>query len=278
MKYLVFYSGGIGSFYATKLLVNKYGKENVVALFTDTNFEDESLYKFINQTVKHLGIDIIYLKAPYDPLELMVKENVLYNNRMANCTHYLKMRLAKAFINNRDYILLRERFNIESLIAKGKKYYPFDKTNWTFVLGIDWTEAHRIEAPKRNWKPNEVIAPLIDDLTYDRSIALKYMRDNNIYIPMLYSLGFSHNNCGARCVKAGQGHWINVLKTLPNRFKEMKDFENMMREKIGDYSYLKITRKTIKSSYTLEQLEKDYLERPEQLDLFDIGGCGCFLE
>jgi len=278
MKYLVFYSGGLGSFYATKVLVDKYGKDNVVALFTDTNFEDESLYKFIDQTIEHLGIDIVYLKAPFNPLELMIKENVLYNNRMANCTHYLKMRLAKAFINNRDYKLLRERYKIINLITKGKKHYPFDKTDWTFVLGIDWSEAHRIEAPRRNWKPNNVIAPLIDNLDYDRKVALQYLKDNNIEIPLLYSLGFSHNNCGARCVKAGQGHWINVLKTLPKRFKQMKEFELMMREKIGDYSYLKISRNNIRKSYTLKQLEKDYLKRPEQLDLFDIGGCGCFLE
>jgi nicotinic acid phosphoribosyltransferase len=146
------------------------------------------------------------------------------------------------------------------------------------VLGIDWTEAHRIEAPKRNWQPNNVIAPLIDELSYDRHMALQYLKDNNIEIPLLYSLGFSHNNCGARCIKAGATHWVQVLKTLPNRFKEMKNFELMMRDKIGDYSYLKKQRNNIKGPYTLEQLENDFKDKPEQIELFNYGGCGCFLE
>jgi len=279
MKYLVFYSGGIGSFWATKILVDKYGKENVIALFTDTNFEDESLYTFVNQTIEHLDIDLIWLKAPYNPLELMEKQNVLYNNRMAECTKILKMRLAKSFINNRDYKILKKIYNLNELCIKGQKYlYNFDKENHIFVLGIDWTEAHRIEAPQRNWSPNKVIAPLIDDLKYDKQLVFDYMGKNNIDVPLLYKLGFNHNNCGGRCIKAGQGHWINVLKKYPERFNEMKKFENKMRIKIGDYSYLKKQTNCKKTTYTLEQLENDFKNKPEQLDLFDIGGCGCFLE
>jgi 3'-phosphoadenosine 5'-phosphosulfate sulfotransferase (PAPS reductase)/FAD synthetase len=279
MKYLVFYSGGIGSFWATKLLVDKYGKNNVIALFTDTNFEDESLYTFINETIEHLGIDIIWLKAPYNPLELMEKQNVLYNSRMAECTKILKMRLAKSFIEQRKYKVLGTIFDLKKLCYRGHKYIDsFNKLDYKLVLGIDWTEAHRIEAPKKNWFPNEVIAPLIDDMDYSKGKVFKYMKENNIQTPLLYKLGFSHNNCGARCMKAGQGHWAIVLKELPIRFNEMKEFELSMREKIGDYSYLKKTTNNVKHTYTLEQLEKTIKNKPEQIDLFARGGCGCFLE
>lgn len=80
MKYLVSYSGGIGSFWATKKLVDKFGVKNVVAIFTDVNWEDEDLYRFIKESIKHLGIDLIYLKAPYNPKELSEIEGVMYNS------------------------------------------------------------------------------------------------------------------------------------------------------------------------------------------------------
>ena len=282
MKYLVSYSGGIGSFWAAKKLVDQYGKENVVAIFTDTNWEDEDLYRFIDESIAHLGIDLIYLEAPCNPMELAKKEKVIYNSRMASCSRILKMRLQYSFILQRKYKVLGDTYNVKDLILCGEEYYgKINPNNFTMVLGIDWTEAQRTGPILKNWKEKHgfnVVFPLVDDLTYSKDVAFDYLRDNNIHIPRLYTLGFAHNNCGGRCFKAGQGHFKILFEKMPYRFDELSNYEKEFRESTGkDYSIMTKMRKGVKMRYTLEMLKEDYLEEND-IDLQDIGGCGCFVD
>ena len=81
---------------------------------------------------------------------------------------------------------------------------------------------------------------------------------------------------GGFCCKAGQGHWVNVLKTMPEKFKYYEEQEQEIIKSIGkDVSMMKKIRDGETQTYTLKQLREDY-ERNEQIDLFDVGGCGCF--
>jgi len=282
MKYLVSYSGGIGSFWATKILVDKYGKENVVAIFCDVNWEDEDLYEFVKNTINHLGIELIYLKAPMNPLELSQKENVIYNSRMASCSKILKMRLQYSFILKRNYKVLGNIYNLQELCLSGYEYFNrLNNKDFTIALGIDWTETHRTEAIVKNWNKHNynVIFPLIDDLDYSKQKAFKYLSKNNIAIPRMYEMGFSHNNCGGRCFKGGQGHFKILYDKFPNRFLELEKFENDFRKKTNkEHTILKKQINSITKRYPLEQLRNDIINKPEQIDLFDIGTCGCFLE
>jgi len=50
VKHIVSFSGGMGSFAEAKSCVDKFGKENVLLLFSDTLMEDEDLYRFIKET------------------------------------------------------------------------------------------------------------------------------------------------------------------------------------------------------------------------------------
>ena len=40
----------------------------------------------------------------------------------------------------------------------------------------------------------------------------------------LYELGFSHNNCGGVCVRAGRKHWLHLLDVFPDRYAQADDF------------------------------------------------------
>jgi hypothetical protein len=279
MKYLISFSGGLGSFWSAKKMVDQYGKNNVIALFIDVGWEDDDLYRFIHQTINVLDIKLIYVKAPYTPPELMKKENVIYNNRMANCTSILKMRLFKSILLNKDFKCLGEVFKLNTLIVKGIEFLgTLTSINYNLVMGIDYTEAHRCQPIEKNYSKYgyTVLFPLVDDKNYHRKHIYDYLTKNCIEIPKMYKLGFSHNNCGGRCVKAGQGHFKKLLEKLPDRFNELLELEKSINN--GKNTFLKKTKNNITSSYSMEALKQDIKNRPKQIDLFDIGGCGCFLE
>lgn len=86
-------------------------------------------------------------------------------------------------------------------------------------------------------------------------------------------------NCGGFCVRAGQGHFANLLEQ--NRplylYHEMREQE--IRELIGkDVAMMRKQKKGVRFSYTLKDLRID-LEggNNEEVDMTDIGGCGCFV-
>lgn len=96
--------------------------------------------------------------------------------------------------------------------------------------------------------------------------------------PKLYELGFSHNNCGGFCVRAGQGHFANLLKQKPELYKYHEDKEQEMRDFLHkDVSILKRTVKGERQNLTLKELRVD-LVASGKVDWDDIGGCGCFVD
>mgnify|MGYP003412778292 CR=1 FL=1 len=40
---------------------------------------------------------------------------------------------------------------------------------------------------------------------------------------------------------------------------------------------MKKTKNGVTKPYTLRELREDAEKKPEQIDIFDIGGCGCFV-
>ena len=64
--------------------------------------------------------------------------------------------------------------------------------------------------------------------------------NDGIEIPYLYKLGFSHNNCNGFCVKAGIGHYKNLLEKNRLFYLECENKEERIREKLGkDVSMMK---------------------------------------
>lgn len=116
------------------------------------------------------------------------------------------MRLYKSFINKKPYKIFGKLFDIEKLTISGFTYYgKINPNDYQLALGIDWTESHRTENISKNWEKYgyKVEYPLVEDLSYDKNLVFDYLNTHDINIPKLYKLGFSHNNCGGRCFKAG---------------------------------------------------------------------------
>lgn len=256
MKHIVFYSGGIGSWMTANRVIERYGKKDVILLFTDTLIEDEDLYRFIDETVQNMGVEFVRIEDGRTPWEVFKDVRWLGNSRLAQCSHHLKQKTADKWI---------------------KSHFKPDEC--TLYLGIDWTEEHRKEKPIKNWAPYRVEFPMTEKPYIYKPDMLGELKKKGIKIPRLYSLGFSHNNCSGMCVRGGQGHFIQLLEHFPDRFKWMEEYEREMQEFLGqEVTILKKTENDITYPLTLEELRKTYEEgKKDQLDLFEFGGCGCFV-
>jgi hypothetical protein len=256
MKHIIFYSGGIGSYATAKRVIQKQGKENVILLFTDTLIEDKDLYRFIDESVKQLGAEYIRLEDGRTPWEVFKDVRYLGNSRLAQCSHLLKQKPADKW--------LKANFKPDECVL---------------YLGIDWTEEHRTKAPVKNYAPYKVEFPMCEEpyITKDEMIA--ELESLGIKQPRLYERGYSHNNCGGFCVRAGQGHFAHLLKDNPELYKYHEGKEQEMREFLGkDVSILRRTKKGVRYNLTLKQLREELeTDQTEQIDFTDIGGCGCFV-
>jgi hypothetical protein len=269
VKHIVSYSGGIGSWMTAKRVIEQHGKENVILVFTDTKIEDEDLYRFIDETVKEMDVEYIYLADGRTPWEVFKDKRFIGNSRTAHCSHVLKQDVFRQWLD---------------------AYYQPDEC--VIYLGIDWTEEHRTKKPRENYLPYRVEFPMCDEPYLTKEDMIEELNRVGIRTPSLYDLGFSHNNCGGFCVRAGFGHFAHLLEKKPDLYKHHEEKEQEMREFLGkDYSILKRTKLVWKDNgyggrvkdreihqVTLRQLREEIeSNQTEDIDFQDIGGCGCFV-
>lgn len=293
---IVMFSGGMGSFAATERIFN----QNTHLLFTDTLIEDQDLYRFLLDSIEHfyggdlsfakklvkkltpVEIDIELRKAELrviqmivnglypkfhwlrysahgegvSPWDIFYNSNYVGNSRVAQCSSIIKQRLA------RDYV--RDNFKKESTKV---------------VLGIDWSESHRVDAPilGRSIHANEVLFPLCDKPYILKGDKIDMLAEYNIAVPSLYLKGAEHNNCGGFCVRGGQKHFVNLLEMNEPLYDYHARQERGLIEQIGkDVSILRRQESNVKYTLPLDEL-KARLKEGVAVDKFDIGGCGCFV-
>jgi hypothetical protein len=314
-NHIIFFSGGKSSFAVADYVKTHHPDDCILLYFTDTLWEDEDLYRFIYEASDKLELPLLYHSRGITPPQLMVMERFMFNSRVGNCSKKLKMKVSADYLKKGIVPEIEKWYNKDFL--KQENFV----TNATLYFGIGWDEAHREGPIKENWKPFKVEMPLIENMIDNNQILAKY----DIRQPRLYDQNFVHNNCAGRCVKAGQGHFKNLLMKKEDMFKELMEQEIIISEyirytkqpavksgKCKDYLYkdvwdfvsngnksdkikniLEANQYTknwllgkdskgndINKPYsfmkvmTLEELEK----QPVQCDLWDIGGCGCFVE
>lgn len=197
------------------------------------------------------------LHSGINPMELMFKQKILFNNRIGNCSTVLKIKVSN------DY----NKKGIEPEIVewRNKQYLKSEnyRENAILYYGIGWEEVHRKHANIRNWQPIEVRMPLIDEVIDNDDVLASY----DIRQPKLYDLGFTHNNCKGRCVKAGQTHFRNLKEKLPEVFEETMQQEFYMQQYDSSYQIIRRLEEhgfddDVKETYLqdLEDCYKPYFE------------------
>lgn len=261
MHYVVMFSGGIGSWAAARRIVDQHGPEQVVCLFSDVRGntqdehigEDEDTYRFIDDAIQNLGCRYVRVADGRDIWQVFKDRKFLGNSRIASCSQELKQKPAR-----------------EWLLANTKP----EET--TIVIGIDWSETHRIPAIVKAYAPYPVEFPMTQKPYLDKSQMIDWAKAQGIQPPRLYAMGFSHNNCGGGCVKAGQAQFRRLLDTMPDRFAVWEEKEEELRRFLGkDVSILREQEDNVRRPLPLSILRS---REEAQCDLLDEGGCGCFVD
>jgi hypothetical protein len=255
---IVMFSGGLGSWAAAKRVSEKHGTDGLKLLFTDTRMEDEDLYRFLDEAAANVGGQLVKIAEGRNPWHVFFDKRFLGNSRVDPCSRILKREMADAWLTANC-----------------------DPATTTVYVGIDWTEEHRFTGLRDRravdgWRYE---APLCEAPYISKADVMAWLKREGIELPRLYAMGFAHNNCGGFCVKAGQGHFANLLRAMPARYAKHEAMERAIRSYLDkDVSILTDRRGDgVKKVLTLQAL-RERIEAGEQIDAFDIGGCGCFVE
>ena len=262
MRHVLMFSGGVGSWAAAKRVVEKYGADKVTLLFADTKMEDADLYRFITEAAKNVGAPLTTICDGRTPWEVFHDERFLGNSRIDPCSKHLK-RIPSAR-------WLRDNCNPAETVV---------------YVGIDWTESHRYDDGKGGGiRPRQeqagwiYKAPMCDPPYMSKRDMIMWMKSEGIEPPRLYKQGFAHNNCGGFCCKAGQGHFANLLRVNPILYQYHEQKEIEIREYLdADVSMMVDTSHGVKRPLTMKMV-RDRIEAGGNVDLFSIGGCGCFID
>lgn len=254
MKYVVHCSGGKTSFWALKCAIEQKGKENVFPLFADTKYEDADLYRFLTDQERLLGIDIIRVSDGRTPWGVFHDEGLINVRAYYPCSGKLKKEM------------------IDGWIA-ANMHEPF-----VHVFGMNWHETNRMERLAKVYGEENIWFPLAEKPYMENDDITAYLTSVGIAEPYLYTLGFDHNNCGGRCVKAGIGHWKKVLELLPDRYNEVALEEQAFQQHIGkNVTILKDRSKGQFKPMSLIELREKVHAKPSFGGNEIEGGCGCYV-
>lgn len=262
MNHVVFNSCGIGSWATGMRVAEVHGTNSLIQLFTDVKKlndahphrgEDQDAYRFLAEGSKVIGGSLEWISVGMNIWQVFEEERYMGNSRVDPCSRVLKREAARRWVE--------ENFKPEEV---------------TLYIGIDWTEAHRAVKNKKFWEPYVVEFPMMDEPYMTKEEMCQWAESLGIKRPRLYELGFSHNNCGGFCVKAGLGQFYTLLKTMPERYAYHEQKQEELFAVLG--KRVPFLRQQVNGKTRYLGL-KDFCEQVEmqlEIDLSDMGGCGCF--
>jgi len=268
MKHIICYSGGIGSWATAKRVIDEHGPDDVVLLFADVKGnssnphlgEDEDTYRFIADTAWEFGAQLVTLNEGRDIWQVFKDRRFLGNSRQANCSHELKQKPTKKW--------LLDNCNPEET---------------TVYVGISWDEIHRLPAVENAYRSFGFTAkaPLCDPPYLEKADMIAACINDGIDPPRAYNRGYPHNNCGGFCVRAGHAQFRLLLTQNRDRYLFHEAKEQELRDYLGkDVTILSETINNTPVPLTLQAFRERHDTQPGLFDIdeFDLGGCGCFVE
>ena len=246
-----------------RVLLERYGKENVRFINCVLPNEHTDTWKLFDAVEYTLGIRITYIAYHpetkwqyvnredrtnrdklFTPFDVFDKKGFIGNSRNDPCSSMLKREVVLNYVNE-----------------------MYGSNNVTIAVGIHGDEFERKEAIQGNWENNgyETIFPIIEEPYIEREEQLRLMREWYGVSLELYEYGFDHNNCGGACVKAGQRQWALLWHYQPKVYdewekRELAWNENWAEIRGKEYTILRITRNKEKQYISLKDFREQILE------------------
>lgn len=196
------FSCGAASAVATKLMIeqNKFTPNPLplVVIYCHVKQEHEDNWRFLKDCAAWFGVNIqVLMNEKYNGsvAEVNRRERFINNKSGAPCTKLLKKEV-------------------------GQKFAQPDDLD---VFGFTSEEQERLDRMIDANNTIRVSAPLIEG-GLDKGACLAIVERAGIKLPILYEMGYDHNNC-IGCVKGGAWYWNKIRVDFPARFKEQSEIE-----------------------------------------------------
>ncbi|KGX91725.1 phosphoadenosine phosphosulfate reductase domain-containing protein [Pontibacillus marinus] len=244
--HVAMFSGGAASAYVANHMVQTHGKENSILFFTNTLWEDEDNYRFMDEVADMIGVEITEVVDGRTPEEVFYDYKFLGNSRLAKCSEELKVYKTITFLED-----LRDNHNLEPIL----------------YFGIGPHESHRADNLKSFYEHNplepiETRFPMIETFREDLDVKSIIENEWKIKLPRMYELGFSHANCGGRCVRGGFQHYAQLYSIWPDRYKEQEEMEENFRKHFEkNVSILKKDGKPYTLKEYREQMDREGVDK-----------------
>lgn len=244
--HVAMYSDGASSAYVAYQMVQTYGKENCILFFTNTLWEDEDNYRFMDEVAEYIGIEVTERVDGRTPEDVFFETRFLGNSRFARCSQDLKVHQTIVFLEE-----LRDEQNLEPIL----------------YFGIGPHESHRAVNLKEFYEhfplePVETRFPMMDTFREDLDVKAIIENEWGIQLPRMYELGFSHANCAGRCVRGGFQHYAQLYSVWPHQYALQEEMEENFRSEFQkDVSILKKDGKPYTLREYREVLEKEGVEK-----------------
>jgi len=213
MRKIVWFSCGAASAVSAKLALNEGSAEIV---YCDTGSEHPDNKRFLKDCEKWFGQKVIILKNEKysDIWEVFNKTKWLVGPSGARCTTELKKKMRQNYERPDDIHVFG--YTLEEIDRAER----FSKNN--FELKTQWN--------------------LIEN-NLNKNDCLALIERAGIELPVLYKLGYDHNNC-LGCVKGQSGYWNKIRIDFIDVFNRMAKVERQLNVAINK-TYEKGERKRI---------------------------------
>lgn len=259
MIHVVNVSGGAASAVCLFRVLERFGRENVRAVFADTRWEHPDCYRFLDDVERISGVKIDRLCDGRNIWDVFFKERLL-TTRNSGCWASLKLKRMPLL----EYM---KTIHCERITYIG--FGPDEEDRMTRLRKIRPEE--QLDFPLI-WAPKLWRCDIMDDL-----------RRRGIDPPSMYADGYPHANCGGACILAGIKQWAGLLKDNPELFRISEENEQRFQEILqsrgrAEHTILKDRRGGVLRNYSLRQLRED-IESGRRLadDSWRETSCSCML-
>jgi hypothetical protein len=246
VKHIILFSGGCGSAYTAYLAKEKYGKNNITLLHTETKAEDPDTLRFMNAVSCYLDIPLTFYSDGRSLWDLIDEYKAIPNQKLPFCTTQLKQRQTDKYCN------------------KLKK----ENIDYVLHLGYGIEEQRRVQRSmaSNEHKGRKTEFLLFKSLKSNMDIKKIIVNEWKICLPSTYRI-LKHNNC-LPCFKGGKEHFRKIWKYYPEKYKMAEEREIKYHHTVFNNISLRELREQFENNTQLTFFEDDTLSNKQ---------CVCFL-